>query len=287
MVKLSRCTAPPLCNLAFDIATVLRLVVTEEDHLLLDMISLVGQGEADDKPSLCLFEQNLVIQTSLVDFYARTGCVDTARQVIDRIPQPDLVPWNALIAGYSSNGFDWEALEVFREIVFRCVHASKSLHCFAVKFGYFSNDFLVPALISMYAGDGDTCGARKLFDSVVEKNVAVWNAMISAYTQRQEPVLAFELFRSMLLVDIRPNLVTFMSIIPSFENFISLSFGESLHACVVKHGSENQIPVLTALVSMYAKFGSIDESRYLFNQMQSKNLLLWNSMISGYVYNGL
>ncbi|PRQ47978.1 putative tetratricopeptide-like helical domain-containing protein [Rosa chinensis] len=253
------------------------------------------------------FEQNLVIQTSLVDFYARTGCVETARQVIDRIPQPDLVPWNALIAGYSFNGFDWEALEVFRKIVFSdlrpnlstlasivpvctrlgCVRAGESLHCFAVKSGYFLNDFLVPALISMYAGDGDICGARKLFDSVVEKNVAVWNAMISAYTQRQEPVLAFELFRWMLLVDIRPNLVTFVSIIPSFENFISLSFGESLHACVVKHGSENQLPVLTALVSMYAKLGSIDESRYLFDQMHSKNLLLWNSMISGYVYNGL
>ncbi|KAL6224801.1 hypothetical protein ACLB2K_003656 [Fragaria x ananassa] len=253
------------------------------------------------------FEQNLVLQTSLVDFYARTGCVEVARQVIDRIPQPDLVPWNALIAGYSSNGFDWEALEVFREIVFSnlkpnlstlasivpvctrlgCVNAGKSLHCFAVKSGFLSSDFLVPALISLYAGDGDLCGARDLFDSVGDKSIAVWNAMISAYTQRQEPVLAFELFRLMLLVNIKPNLVTFVSIIPSLESFTCLSLGESLHACVVKHGSENQLPVLTALVSMYAKLGAIDKSRYLFDQLPSKNLLLWNSMISGYVYNGL
>lgn len=57
MVKLSRCTAPPLCNCALDIATALRLVVTEEDRLLLDMIPSVGQGEADDRPSLSLFER--------------------------------------------------------------------------------------------------------------------------------------------------------------------------------------------------------------------------------------
>ncbi|XP_062006271.1 protein ILITYHIA [Rosa rugosa] len=57
MVKLSRCTAPPLCNWGLDIATALRLVVTEEDRLLLDMISSVGQGEADDRPSLSLFER--------------------------------------------------------------------------------------------------------------------------------------------------------------------------------------------------------------------------------------
>ncbi|KAL6142934.1 hypothetical protein ACLB2K_061209 [Fragaria x ananassa] len=56
MVKLSRCTAPPLCNWALDIATALRLVVTEEDRLLLDMLSSAGQGE-DDRPSLSLFER--------------------------------------------------------------------------------------------------------------------------------------------------------------------------------------------------------------------------------------
>lgn len=56
MVKLSRCTAPPLCNWALDIATALRLVVTEEDRLLLDMLSSAGQGE-DDRPSWSLFER--------------------------------------------------------------------------------------------------------------------------------------------------------------------------------------------------------------------------------------
>ncbi|KAL6273727.1 hypothetical protein ACE6H2_024419 [Prunus campanulata] len=253
------------------------------------------------------FEQNLFIQTALIDFYARTGCMEMARALIDRIPQPDLVPWNALIAGYSLNGFNWEAFDVFREIIFMdlkpnlstlasiipvctrlgCIHTGKSLHCFAVKSGYLFNDFLVPALISMYAGDEDLCVARYLFDSVLEKNVVVWNAMISAYTQRQKAMSAFEMFRCMLRVGTQPNLITFVSIIPSCENSSSLAFGESLHAGVIKHGLENQLPILTALVSMYAKLGNINSSRYLFEQTPSKNLLMWNSMISGYVYNGL
>ncbi|CAB4287431.1 unnamed protein product [Prunus armeniaca] len=253
------------------------------------------------------FEQNLFIQTALTDFYARTGCMEMAHALIDRIPQPDLVPWNALIAGYSSNGFNWEAFDVFREIIFMdlkpnlrtlasiipvctrlgCIHTGKSLHCFAVKSGYLFNDFLVPALISMYAGDEDLCGARNLFDSVMEKNVVVWNAMISAYTQRQKAMSAFKMFRCMLRVGTQPNLITFVSIIPSCENSSSLAFGESFHAGVIKHGSENQLPILTALVSMYAKLGNINSSRYLFEQTPSKNLLMWNSMISGYVYNGL
>ncbi|KAF2295236.1 hypothetical protein GH714_032255 [Hevea brasiliensis] len=117
----------------------------------------------------------------------RTG---TARALIDRIPQPDLVSWNALLAGYSFLGLQ----------PFRMLDIGKSLHCFAVKSGYLVNDFLVPALISMYiASDMHLSAARNLFDFVPEKNVAVWNAIISAYVQKQMPFEAFEIFQKMLI----------------------------------------------------------------------------------------
>ncbi|ONI05050.1 hypothetical protein PRUPE_6G353600 [Prunus persica] len=57
VVKLARCTAPPLCNWALDIATALRLVVTEEVRLVGDMIPSVGEAEANEKPYLSLFER--------------------------------------------------------------------------------------------------------------------------------------------------------------------------------------------------------------------------------------
>ncbi|KAM4117941.1 hypothetical protein ACJW30_02G164100 [Castanea mollissima] len=252
------------------------------------------------------FEQNLVIQTALIDLYAKSGYVGNACKLIDRIPQPDLVCWNALIAGYSTNGFDQEALEVFRQILVMglkpnvstfasiipvcsrlgCLNIGKCLHGFAVKSGYFSNNFLVPALISMYAIDMDLLIARSLFDSILEKNVTIWNAMISAYTLRQNNFDAFEMFQQMIRAGLQPNLVTFVSIIPSCENSNSLWFGESLHACVIKHGSGYQLPVLTALVSMYSKLGDVNSAYLLFDQMSNRNLLSWNSMVSGYVHNG-
>ncbi|XP_057962817.1 protein ILITYHIA [Malania oleifera] len=57
LVKLSRCTAPPLCNWALDIATALRLIATEEVRALWDLIPPVGDGEANEQPSLGLFER--------------------------------------------------------------------------------------------------------------------------------------------------------------------------------------------------------------------------------------
>ncbi|KAJ0080466.1 hypothetical protein Patl1_23083 [Pistacia atlantica] len=57
LVKLSRCTAMPLCNWALDIATALRLIVSEEVRIHFDLIALVGEGEGKEKPSLGLFER--------------------------------------------------------------------------------------------------------------------------------------------------------------------------------------------------------------------------------------
>lgn len=57
MVKLSRCTVPPLCNWALDIATALRLIATDKVRVQLDLISSVGEGEETERPSLGLFEK--------------------------------------------------------------------------------------------------------------------------------------------------------------------------------------------------------------------------------------
>lgn len=56
LVKLSRCTDMPLCNWALDIATALRLIVTEEVHVDSDLIPSVGEA-ANDRASLGLFER--------------------------------------------------------------------------------------------------------------------------------------------------------------------------------------------------------------------------------------
>ncbi|CAJ1961186.1 unnamed protein product [Sphenostylis stenocarpa] len=59
MVKLARCTAPPLCDWALDISTALRLIVTDEVHLLLDIVPSVAEEEVNERPLNGLFERIL------------------------------------------------------------------------------------------------------------------------------------------------------------------------------------------------------------------------------------
>lgn len=56
LVKLSSCTASPLCNWAFDIAACLRLITTEGTTLFEDITS-VGGNDASEKPLYGLFER--------------------------------------------------------------------------------------------------------------------------------------------------------------------------------------------------------------------------------------
>lgn len=159
-----------------------------------------------------------------------------------------------------------------------------SIHGFALKCGYLLDENLVPALISVHGDGGNVKIARDIFDCLLEKNVTIWNAMISAYTQNQKSEDAFALFRKMLQDDVQPNVVTFVSIVPACKSFDNIC-GEAMHACVLIRGYENEVSVATVLISMYAKLGNVDSAKFLSHQIPQKNVLTWNSIISGYVHN--
>ncbi|XP_073037876.1 pentatricopeptide repeat-containing protein At5g39350-like [Primulina eburnea] len=271
-------------------------------------LSDTGRGESMH----CLvtrdgFGENLVVQTSLVDFYSKGGEMDNARKLVDEISQPDVVTWNALISGFSFNSFDDEVFRVFHEMRYMAMRPNtstfaslfrvcsklvafdfgKSLHGLAYKLGYAMRESLVPALISTYANCQDMLAARNIFDTSTFKNVVVWNAIISAYTRNNKPEDAIALFQRMLLDDIKPDVVTFVSLIPSSENLGCVCYVESLHAYAMKFGFTKQLSVVTALLSVYGKLGNIYSAELLFCNVNQRNLLSWNSMVSAYASNGL
>lgn len=253
------------------------------------------------------YGENVVVQTGLLDFYSKVGEMANARKVIGEIPEPDVVAWNALISGYSLNGFDYEVLRVFQDMGFMGVKpnastlasvfpvcsrvavndAGISLHGLAYKLGYNEDESLVPALISMYANYGDLSAARDIFDTSTRKNVAIWNAIISAYTRNLKPENAVSLFQTMIMDEVKPNMVTFVSLLPSSENLGSIRFVESFHSYVIKFGFEKELSIVTALLSVYAKLGNIESAEFFFRNVRVRNHLLWNSMVSAYAGNGL
>jgi len=92
-----------------------------------------------------------------------------------------------------------------------------------------------------------------------------WNAMITGYAQSVE---ALKLFQQMQLAGMKPNGKTFASVLPACANLAALEQGMEIHAEIVRGGYQSVVLVENALVDMYAKCGSSEKARYLFNKMQ-------------------
>ncbi|KAK0599240.1 hypothetical protein LWI29_003519 [Acer saccharum] len=63
--------------------------------------------------------------------------------------------------------------------------------------------------------------------------------------------------------------------------------GVQVHSTVIKNGCEAITSVCNALISMYFKSKRVGDARSIFDNMEDRDSVTWNSMVAGYVANGL
>ncbi|KAG6390070.1 hypothetical protein SASPL_151549 [Salvia splendens] len=61
-------------------------------------------------------DMNVFVGCSLIDLYCKCGSSDDGRLVFDALPHKNVVCWNSMVFGYSSNGMISEAMEVFNRM---------------------------------------------------------------------------------------------------------------------------------------------------------------------------
>eukprot|EP01018_Ginkgo_biloba_P025377 Gb_18462 [translate_table: standard] len=212
-------------------------------------------------------ERNVVSWNSMIAGYVQNGRVEDARQVFDSMPERDVVSWNGMIAGYVQNGRMNEGRQLFDKMPVRNVVSWTTM-------------------ISGCAQNGRTEDARQLFDKMPEPNIWSWNAMIAGYAQNDRSEEALKFFRLMLREGMTPNPFTFPSVLRASASVEALELGRQVHACVLKIGFDSDVFVGSALVTMYARCGIIDDASQVINKMPKTDLASWNAMVAGYVQNG-
>uniref|UniRef100_A0A9I9EBP5 Pentatricopeptide repeat-containing protein n=1 Tax=Cucumis melo TaxID=3656 RepID=A0A9I9EBP5_CUCME len=73
------------------------------------------------------------------------------------------------------------------------------------------NVILATAIMDMYAKCGKLVTARNMFDKMPQRNLVVWNSMVSAYSQYGRGAEALRLFVDMELAGFVPNKATFFN----------------------------------------------------------------------------
>ncbi|XP_076919943.1 pentatricopeptide repeat-containing protein At5g59600-like [Bidens hawaiensis] len=219
---------------------------------------------------------DLVTVNGLIDMYSKCGCLGYARQLFDKMPEPDVVSWTSMISAYSNVGRVQNSRFLFERMKVA---------------GLEPNEFTWNALITGYARVGDCDGASELFDKMSRTrlipDVVTWNAMISGFVQSQRVTEAVELFKDMLAARVKPNPITITGLLPAFGSTGSVNNGKEIHGLVYRTHMYANVFVASALIDMYSKCGFVKHARTVFNIMPVKNIASWNTMIGCYGKHGM
>ena len=158
----------------------------------------------------------------------------------------------------------------------------RGIQAYAVKRGLMADRFVLSSLIHMYASCRDVAAARLLFDAVEENGVVMWNAIITAYMKNGNWMEVVEMFKGMLEVGVAFDEITLVSVVTACGRIGDAKLGKWVAEYVDEKGLVRNRNLMTALIDMYAKCGELGKARRLFDGMQSRDVVAWSAMISGY-----
>lgn len=207
---------------------------------------------------------------------------------------------------------------VFKAYASLCAgHDGAQLHGRVVKLGLERDQFICNTILYMYANSGLMSEARRVFDGIMELDVVAcnsmimglgkcgevdesrrlfdsmptrtsvtWNSMISGYVRNRKLMEALELFRKMQEERVEPSEFTMVSLLNACANLGALQHGEWVHGYIKKNHFEVNVIVLTAIIDMYCKCGSVENAIEVFEASPTRGLSCWNSIIIGLAMNG-
>ena len=253
------------------------------------------------------FDFDISTGTALVFMYSKWGLFTWAVNVFNRLPCKDVVTWNVLINGYVQFGDPYHAMEFFHELqlskihpdagtmvgllhacsLLNDLHQGTSIHGQIMRSGFESDCPVRNALIDMYAKCGSLSSAEFLFyKTEFTKDEVSWNVIIAGYMQNAHAKKAISTFYHMIMENFRPNLVTFVNVLPAVASLAALREGMAFHAYIIRMGFLSNTLVGNSLIDMYAKCGQLNYSENFFNEMENKNTVSWNAMLTGYAVHG-
>ncbi|ONI17677.1 hypothetical protein PRUPE_3G173600 [Prunus persica] len=216
-------------------------------------------------------EPHRLTYPSVFKAYAQLGLAQDGAQLHGRILklglESDQFIRNTIIHMYANCGFLIEARRMFDE----------DLECDTVAWN---------SMIMGLSKWGEVSEAKRLFDKFSLRNSVSWNSMISGFVRNGKYTEALELFSEMQEERVKPSEFTMVSLLNASAQLGAIGQGEWIHEYLKKNGVEMNAIVITAIINMYCKCGSIEKAIRVFEAAPRKGLSCWNSTIMGLAING-
>ncbi|KAF9597189.1 hypothetical protein IFM89_016330 [Coptis chinensis] len=250
----------------------------------------------------------VAVWNSLVDMYAKCGCLNEARSVFNEIVERDVVSWTAMVGGYVLNGdargalalcFPMQLDEIIPNsvtvvnLLSACLSLSdlkcgKCIQGWVTRCGLESDVLVETSLIDLYAKNNRMDLSLRVFRKTSRKRTVPWNAIISGYVYNRLGKDAIEIFKQMHVEMVASDCATLISLLPAYADMADLQMAKNIHCYLLKSGSYPRTETSTGLIDIYSKCGSLEFAQELFNGIpeEDKDIVTWSAIIAGYGMHG-
>nr|UPT48552.1 pentatricopeptide repeat protein AaPPR289 [Agave angustifolia]UPT49501.1 pentatricopeptide repeat protein AaPPR670 [Agave angustifolia] len=275
-----------------------------------------------------------VVSNALLSAYSSCFTVSVSERLFCDLPVKDLVSWNTNISAFARSGTPERALELFNRmllagvlpnentiasVLVACIGVNSPaygelIHAKAIKHNLSSSSVYVgSSLVDFYAKCKRLEDAHNMFREIPDKNVVMWNALISGYSNKDSSALPV-LLKEMLQSGFRPNEFTYSSIL---RNAAALTLWQ-IHSLIIRMGYENNDYVSSALIAsydahdmisdalactqasvcpvhvapcnvvagIYNRMGRYEDTKEMLLQLQYRDTISWNILVTACARNG-
>ncbi|XP_024316851.1 putative pentatricopeptide repeat-containing protein At5g52630 isoform X2 [Brachypodium distachyon] len=248
------------------------------------------------------FEQEVAVRNALTDMYAKAADMDNAARVV-KIDQGSLnvVSATSLIDGYIETDCIEKALLMFIELRRQGVEPNEftfssmikgcamqalleqgaQLHAEVIKTSLISDSFVSSTLLDMYGKCGLISLSIQLFKEIEYHTDIAWNAAINVLAQHGHGREAIRAFDRMTSSGIRPNHITFVSLLTACSHAGLVDEGlKYFYSMKDHHGIEPKGEHYSCIIDMYGRAGRLDEAEKFIGEMPVKpNAYGWCSLL--------
>ncbi|XWS12495.1 hypothetical protein CRYUN_Cryun37aG0094000 [Craigia yunnanensis] len=247
-------------------------------------------------------ESNLFVCNALMDMYAKCGSMEDANSVFSQMVVKDIISWNTMIGGFSKNCLPNEALKMFATMLkelkpdsrtMACIlpacaslaalERGKEIHGHILRNGYSSDRHVANALVDLYVKCGVLGLARLLFDMISSKDLISWTVMIAGYGMHGFGNEAIANFNEMRNAGIKPDEVSFISILYACSH--SGLLDEGWRFFYIMRNDCNIEPKLehyACMVDLLSRTGNLSKAYEFIERMPiAPDATIWGALLCG------
>ncbi|CAF1696344.1 unnamed protein product [Brassica oleracea] len=293
---------------------IIRLEMHEDvislSNVLINSYSKCGFVELARKVFDGMRERSLVSWNTMIGLYTRNKMESEALNMFSEM-RKDGVEFSeftistvlSACAGYVQNRSYEEALLLYRRgqrmsleqnqftlssVICACSNLAaliegKQMHAVIHKTGYASNVFVASSVVDMYAKCGSLRESYIIFSEVGEnKNIELWNTIISGFAKHARPKEVMILFEKMQQDGMRPNEVTFSSLLSVCAHTGLVEEGRRFFRFMTsKYGVSPNVVHYSCMVDVLGRAGLLSEAYELIKSIPfDPTASIWGSLLA-------